>query len=178
MLMLNWLKQLSHTQFFVSSILTNTTMSNRPQIRRFVKEFRFLSNFYAPASVFIEGQRFPTAEHAYQAMKTTDLDLRKKIAELPTPGQAKRFAQTIVVRPDWEDIKLQVMKKVLEEKFQNPFLGELLLATNDAELIEENAWGDRFWGTTDGTGQNHLGRLLEEVRSSLKEDKQTFWSKP
>lgn len=153
-------------------------MSARPQIKRFVKEFRFLSNFYMPASVFVEGQRFPSSEHAYQAMKTFDINLRKQIAALPTPGQAKRFGSKIDVRPDWEEVKLEVMKSILQLKFQNPFLRELLLATGDAEFIEENVWGDVFWGTCKGEGLNHLGRLLEEVRESLKKDEQAFFRIP
>lgn len=149
--------------------------TNRPQIKRFVKEFRFLSNFYMPASIFIEGQKFRSSEHAYQAMKTLDMDLRKQIADLETPGQAKRFGSKLIIRPDWEQIKLQVMKSILELKFENPFLCELLLATGDAELVEENVWGDTFWGVCKGEGQNHLGKLLEEVRDALKKDELSFF---
>jgi len=35
-------------------------------------------------------------------------------------------------------------------------------------LIEEkNSWGDTFWGTCEGVGQNHLGRLLMKTREKL-----------
>jgi len=39
-----------------------------------------------------------------------------------------------------------------------------LEATAGAVLVEGNAWGDRFWGSVEGSGQNWLGRLLMEIR--------------
>lgn len=32
---------------------------------------------------------------------------------------------------------------------------------------EGNTWGDKFWGVCDGEGENHLGKLLMEVRAEL-----------
>jgi len=59
------------------------------------------------------------------------------------------------------------MEEILYLKFtQNPDLGDKLLATEG--LIEEkNSWGDTFWGTCEGVGQNHLGRLLMKTREKL-----------
>jgi predicted NAD-dependent protein-ADP-ribosyltransferase YbiA (DUF1768 family) len=34
-------------------------------------------------------------------------------------------------------------------------------------LIEENTWGDTFWGICKGQGENHLGRLLMQIRDEL-----------
>src|SRR3954468_6821071 len=54
-------------------------------IDSFQGEYRFLSNFW-PAGVEFEGITYPTAEHAYQAAKTLDVALRKRIAAEPTPA--------------------------------------------------------------------------------------------
>ena len=83
-------------------------------------------------------------------------------------GQAKRLGKRVELRPDWEDVKIDIMRQVLKSKFtQNPELKAKLIATGDAELIEGNNWNDRFWGVCNGKGQNHLGRLLMELRAEL-----------
>lgn len=141
------------------------------KITRFHGTYEFLSNFYTCLIVY-EGIHYPSVEHAFQAAKTTDKRERKVIASLPTPGMAKRKGRRLELRPDWEDIKLDVMLTLLREKFQaHTELGELLVGTYPMSLIEGNTWGDRFWGMVwDGTrwqGENHLGRLLEQVREEI-----------
>jgi hypothetical protein len=42
-----------------------------------------------------------------------------------------------------------------------------LLATKGHDLAEGNWWGDTFWGTCKGTGHNHLGKILMDIRSEL-----------
>ncbi len=61
------------------------------------------------------------------------------------------------------------MREALTAKFrQNPELLEQLLATGDAELVE-NSPVDYFWGIgADGSGKNTLGKLLMEVRAALR----------
>jgi predicted NAD-dependent protein-ADP-ribosyltransferase YbiA (DUF1768 family) len=61
------------------------------------------------------------------------------------------------------------MEDVVRAKFsQNPELCDQLLDTGDKTLIEGNHWGDRFWGVCDGVGENHLGQILEKVRTELR----------
>lgn len=60
------------------------------------------------------------------------------------------------------------MYGLLIEKFYDPDLNAKLQETGDAELIEGNYWGDRFWGVCDGVGENHLGKLLMRVRSETR----------
>lgn len=45
-----------------------------------------------------------------------------------------------------------------------------LLDTANKPLIEENWWGDKFWGVceTTGEGENWLGRLLMDLRNHIK----------
>jgi ribA/ribD-fused uncharacterized protein len=138
-------------------------------IESFQGPYRFLSNFW-PAEVVFEGVTFPTAEHAYQAAKSLDLKQRHRIALMPTPSEAKRAGRGLPLRPDWDAIKLRVMEDCVRDKFtRHPDLRRKLLDTDDAELIEKNTWGDRFWGVCDGQGENHLGRILMRVRADLRE---------
>ena len=73
------------------------------------------------------------------------------------------------LRPDWEVVKLDVMREALRAKFiQHRDLQEKLLSTGDRQLVEHTA-RDRFWGDGgDGSGKNMLGRLLMELRASFR----------
>ena len=139
-----------------------------PPITEFSGEYRWLSNFWM-APIEIQGWRFPSSEHAYQAAKSLDQNDWLAISLL-TSGQAKRFGRTIKIRADWEEIKVDAMRSILTAKFlQNPDLRARLIATGDAELIEGNHWGDTFWGVCKGQGKNILGKLLMELRQSLSQ---------
>ena len=137
-------------------------------IDSFTEDYRFLSNFW-PAPITLLGLHYATTEHAYQAMKCVDqFENAEGIRLAPTAGKAKRMGQATLVREDWDLIKVDVMRLITRLKYNIPELGMLLLATGDQELIEGNTWGDRFWGVCDGEGQNNLGKILMEVRDSLR----------
>lgn len=146
------------------------------RINRFDGEYRFLSNFYPVTLRLDDGLTYSTLEHAYQAMKSTDLVEREKFTRIPSPGRAKKFGQRIRMRPDWDDVKVGTMYALLRIKFgleepvtaEQQELGQRLLATGDALLIEGNTWGDEFWGQCGGRGLNYLGMLLMRVRTELR----------
>ena len=104
-------------------------------------------------------------------MKTLDINERRAIANASTPGLAKKMGRSVSLRPDWEDIKDDVMLEGLYRKFTNDELADWLLDTGDEELVEGNWWGDRYWGVCNGIGQNKLGKLLMKVREELAEEK-------
>lgn len=136
-------------------------------IRGFSGPFRFMSNF-VPCTVEFEGIVFPSTEHAYVAAKTLDIEKRKEIALVATAGQVKRVGRKMKLRPDWEEVKVDVMRDLLIQKFaQEPFRTQLL-ATGDAYLEETNTWGDVVWGVCEGVGENKLGWLLMEIRAMLE----------
>ena len=129
-------------------------------------EFAFLSNFYE-CPITCQGITYRSSENLYQAAKTKDTKARQKMAGI-TPGQAKRMGRKIDIRPDWEDIKIDVMRWIVKRKFaEHPELAAKLMAV-DCEIVEDNTWGDRFWGKVDGQGENWLGKILMEVRNELK----------
>lgn len=129
-------------------------------------ETRFLSNFY-PAVITYAGITYPTSEHAYQAAKTLDIDMRQQIANLKTPGQAKRAGQQVEKRADWETEKRRIMKDILRLKFQIPDLYYKLLGTDTLYLEETNTWNDTYWGVCRGAGANNLGHILMEIREEI-----------
>lgn len=135
-------------------------------INSFKGQYSFLSNFY-PVQVEIEGIVYPSVEHAYVAMKTMDIELRKQISLMETAGKVKRMGRTLNIRSDWDHIKLPVMFGLLRLKFQKPELKLLLVSTGDSHLEEGNWWGDTFWGVCKGVGENNLGKLLMRVRQEI-----------
>lgn len=137
-------------------------------IDSFRNEYFFLSNFYE-APVIFDNIRYRNNEAAFQAQKCIYINERKKFSELD-PSAAKKLGRRVKLRPDWEDVKVDLMRKIVFAKFtQNPNLTVDLLNTKDEELIEGNTWGDRIWGQVNGEGQNLLGKILMEVRSNLKD---------
>ena len=147
-------------------------------INDFSGKYAFLSNFYH-SPIEEDGITYPTVEHYFQAMKTTNIKERQAIAGAPTPGKAKRMGRRTNLRPDWEDVKIEVMRRALGLKFADPKLANMLIATEKHTLIEGTSWHDNFWGicycdkclTTDFPYEsNHLGLLLMELRQKLKEN--------
>ena len=135
-------------------------------INSFRNEHRFLSNFY-PSVVALDGLDFPTVEHAYQAAKTLDGTKRRQIQQAKSAGDAKRLGRHVNLRSDWEDIKIDVMRQLLRQKFSEPMMLNQLLSTGTHELVEGDWWNDKFWGVCNGVGENHLGKLLMEIRSEF-----------
>jgi len=148
------------------------------KIISFSGEYRFLSNFYrAPIMVMEEGKsyQYPSVEHAYQALKTFDYSEREFFrGDSVTAGQAKRKGRQVKIRSDWNNVKIDIMGQLIYLKFSSHSnLKEKLLATNNAELIEGNTWGDSFWGMCPNeygilTGQNNLGKILMNIRNGFK----------
>lgn len=138
-----------------------------PKIDSFRGEFRWLSNFWL-TPVELYGHDFPSVEHAYQAAKTTDLELINIIKNLDDPKKAKEVGSKIKTNTLWEKEKLFVMQKLIDQKFDytNPLLFLKLEETLDLDLIEGNNHGDTYWGTVSGIGENKLGKILMLKRTS------------
>lgn len=142
-------------------------------------DYDFLSNFHPSpmtlqAGMFVPdvapsmiGVRVPTAEHAFQASKAVTSWEAFGIALADDPGRAKGLGQRCQLRPDWEVVKVGIMRHIVRDKFTDPLLAEKLLGTSNMILIEGNAWHDTFWGMFDGEGLNWLGLILMQVRNEL-----------
>lgn len=134
-------------------------------------KYGFLSNFY-PSTIYVDKKSYLSVEHAYQTHKTIDESAREIIRKSSTPQEAKKLGRCVQLREDWDQVKVSLMRTFLENKFDNPFLRQLLLATGDAELIHQNTWNDMFWGVCKGRGQNWLGRILMEIRDDIEKEAQ------
>ncbi len=141
------------------------------------KEIRFylvndcfgeFSNF-APYPILLDGKIWPTAEHYFQAQKFAGTPYEEEIRLVESPMQAAKMGRdrNRPLRPDWDAVKIDIMRSAVHAKFsQNDGLRHLLIETGDAILIEHTT-NDSFWGDGGGSGKNMLGLILMEVRSDL-----------
>ncbi|KAJ7767147.1 hypothetical protein B0H16DRAFT_1521029 [Mycena metata] len=125
--------------------------------------------------VFYDNKRYPTSEHLFQSFKFQPHRPRlaehiRTCSERPSVAfsEARRFQPE--VRSDWKDVNIQMMDLALWHKFtQHESLKKELLATEDAELVEDSD-KDSFWGVgEDRRGRNELGKALERLRTKLRE---------
>jgi ribA/ribD-fused uncharacterized protein len=128
------------------------------------------SNF-ARHPVCLQGKRWPTTEHYFQAQKFLDARDREAVRRARTPRLAAEMGRDRrrKLRRDWESVKVGVMTDAVRAKFtQHEQLRELLLSTGDARLVEHTSM-DSYWGDGgDGSGRNMLGRVLMRVRDELR----------
>jgi ribA/ribD-fused uncharacterized protein len=124
----------------------------------------FLSNFYRDQEGFC-------VEHRYQAAKAANDGDRDWILSAKTPGEAKRRGRVIQKWDKFEENKFDIMLNLVRQKFANSELQQMLLDTENEELVEGNNWGDTYWGVCNGVGENHLGKILMQVRQEIRDEK-------
>jgi predicted NAD-dependent protein-ADP-ribosyltransferase YbiA (DUF1768 family) len=123
-------------------------------------------NFYCEEDDTI----YPTIQHAFEACKTDAPCKKRWLAELPLK-KAKIATRKWKRWPDWPKEKLFCMRALLRDKFtltpNASEYAEVLLSTGDEELVFTGKDADTYWGIVKGEGENHLGKLLMEVRKEL-----------
>lgn len=155
-------------------------------INKFEGRYRFLSNSY-PSKIEHQGIEYLSVEHFYVAMKVNDqqlingkyytpADFREMIASIPDLSQIKRIIKMVKLRSDWDSQRLKVMNWGVRQKFKNhEDLKEMLLSTDDQELVNGNWNHDIFFGSCfcpkcGNNGLNHLGKILMDVRSEIRDE--------
>lgn len=133
--------------------------------------YREFSNFF-PSAFDLEGKRWPTVEHYFQAQKfPSNPEYQEEIRAAKTPEKAKSLGSTQEkpIRADWDTVREEFMAKALKAKFtQNPDLKAKLLATGSRPLIEANPT-DSYWGYgRTKKGKNRMGVLLQQLRDELR----------
>ncbi|KAI0029255.1 hypothetical protein K488DRAFT_56763 [Vararia minispora EC-137] len=128
-----------------------------------------------PDVILYDGDSYPTALHLFEALKYLPHrpDVARMIREAPLQDMsAISERHAAAMRPDWDNVALQMMDDVLYHKFrQHARARDILLATGNAPLLHQDA-GDAFWGGgPDDLGENHMGRALERVRQRLIDER-------
>ena len=142
-------------------------------INNFSGKYEFLSNFYN-CPVFYDGLQFSNSEAAFHSQKTLDLEDRKRFTQY-NAGKSKREGRRVDLRPDWEEVKDQIMYEICKAKFtQNKDLMKKLIETYPLDLLEgTTGWHDNYWGSCECEkcknvpGKNKLGVILMKIREEL-----------
>lgn len=125
----------------------------------FKGKYYFLSNYY-PCAIMYNGLSFTCVESAFHAQK--NLSMSRFFVGM-TAAESKKLGRQVELRPDWEYIKNSVMYELLRIKFSDPELMTQLKQVQ-GEIVEDNYWGDTYWGVFKGQGTNVLGKLLMKIR--------------
>jgi ribA/ribD-fused uncharacterized protein len=127
-------------------------------ITHFTGDEHFLSNFYL-SPVLLGNIWYPSGEHAFVSLKTIDPRIKRKVAQIETPLEAKRYGRKIELRPEWDDRRVEMMSRVIRSKFsptRNRHLAQQLVRTRGYTLVEGNHWGDLYWGACYFTNNNRV----------------------
>ncbi len=160
--------------------LQKNTIYRRQDCAIFLKTnegFGGLSNMAASYPLSVNGIRILTSEALYQACRFPHKpDIQKIIIGQKSPMTAKMKSKPYRKdsRPDWDDVRVVIMRWCLRVKLAQNWekFGELLLSTGNQPIVEES-YRDPFWGAKpiDAetlAGMNVLGQLLTELREQLK----------
>lgn len=157
------------------------------RFRKTAEEFGGLSNMAPGFPVVVLGHRIRTSEALYQACRFPHMpEVQRMILNEGSPMTAKMRSKPYRKdsRPDWDDVRVKVMKWCLRVKLIHNWhkFSKLLLSTGDCPIVEDSR-KDSYWGAMpqdDDTlnGQNVLGRLLMDLRKKLREDPDALRSVP
>lgn len=160
--------------------LSNYYVLNKPII---YNNFEYASSehLYQALKFLYEGATPQTLAYAESVRTANTPNKAKILASMKTAGGyawrialnptiIKAIQDGVKQNPNWENVKVEIMKHVLLYKFvQNEHCKNILLSTGSASLSEHTE-RDIFWG--DGgearSGKNILGKLLENVRKTIK----------
>jgi len=152
-------------------------------ISNFTNEYACLDPSYS-CSVCIPGEElspYPSFEHALQAVKFPDLNIRSILRKCETIREAKKIVSKSndYINSNWKDTIIINAEKLLRDKFiRNKQFRSVLMSTNRKEIIYANDHSDQYWGVSkpEGKGQNNLGKLLSKIRSEIdKGDDLPLW---
>ena len=148
-------------------------------------EYRDFSNM-SDHSVEIDGVKYISVEHYFQAMKATEFkddETLKKILKTKTGKAVKALGNKVkdFNEDTWKLRRDDVMKKAVRAKFvQHPELRKKLMEAGEKKIGFADA-RDNYWsiGTSMGLekaklpgkwkGENHLGKIMMELRKEFEE---------
>lgn len=149
------------------------------RFRKTSEAFGGLSNMAPGFPVVVLGHRIRTSEALYQACRFPHMpEVQRMILNESSPMTAKMRSKPYRAdsRPDWDDVRVKVMKWCLRVKliYNWRSFSELLLSTDERPIVEDSR-KDSYWGAVPQDndtldGQNVLGRLLMELREKLRND--------
>ncbi len=125
---------------------------------------------FSAHTVELDGVVYPTAEHAYHALRVLP-NWSEKVKAARSPLAAWRVAQEAkeakaLIEHDKDALMERIFRAKLE---QHEDVRRVLLLTGDRELHKVFD-ADYYWGTgADDAGENKMGKLWMKLRTELQE---------
>lgn len=114
-----------------------------------------------------ESRSYDCSESAYLSQKLISNKDKDELSKM-SAEDALEFIRNARTLKDFNSGKITEMYNVTWCKFtQNEELKDALLATGVTFLIDVNDYGDKFWGISEGEGENIRGFILMNIRSRL-----------
>ena len=133
-------------------------------------EYGCFSNF-SKHGFELDGKYWMTSEHYFQAQKFINTEYEEQVRISSSPMKAANIGRdrSKPLRKDWEEVKDDIMRRAVLEKFKaNDDAKKILLSTGDEEIIEKTT-KDYYWSCgEDGTGENMLGKILTQTRDIFR----------
>lgn len=166
------------------------TSTNNRQIRKYRRsesavflktkeKYGGLSNMAGGFPLKINGIDIRTSEALYQACRFPHIpEVQRLIIGQRSPMSAKMKSKPhrCNSRPDWERVRVKIMRWCLRVKLVQNWkkFRDALMETGDLPIVEHSRRDD-FWGAKPIdektlVGVNALGRLLMELRESIKKE--------
>lgn len=156
---------------------------SKENLYKFFSRSAKMSNFHK-SPITVNGVQYVNNEQYYQESKSDffgDEETSRLIMATSNPAKMYYYGQNVKGYDDdrWKRVCDKIMMTGLIEKFKIPKFKDELLKTGDKTIAECNG-KDPYWGTscymsdpvsddpTKWKGQNKLGKLLMELRESLK----------
>jgi len=161
------------------------------------RKILYKGHWYPSSEHIYHAEKSFDEEYKNQLMVQKEIDMRNNKEYLYfkpelTPVESKNFGNRSrlikagLLRSDWFDVSFELMEDINIYKFvQNPDLRKKLMDTGNKILIEGNYWNDKFWGmvkynrndpNSEWVGENHLGKILMNVRTRLRDDIDNYQS--
>ena len=148
------------------------------------KDNRWLSTFNIANPFKYNDMEYSSVENAFHAQKVDDNDerveeyrfaLSTNVDDVFKPNEAKKFGgkksfqeNGFTLRPDWDKVKLKIMKEITREYYlSNPEFRDKLKETGNKKLIHAGFRIDDYWGVKKTGGENNHGKILMELREEL-----------
>ena len=131
------------------------SQNNDKPILGFQGQYLWLSNFIGGV------------EQRYQAAKFTSQEDVDRVLAM-SPADAKRYGRRAKLDANWSEVRLTIMENAVRQKMESEPYKSMLLATGERHIEEANYWGDCFWGTFNGVGDNNLGKIIMKIRDEMK----------
>lgn len=122
--------------------------------------------------MYYQGFLFPNVATAFQAARSTDATVRRRISEVKEQDELRKIMAEIKNPADWPQRRVKVMEQLNRDKFKrNRDLGLKLFATQSRQLVngyEQGGDAEAFWGMVtrknELQGLNTLGNILTTIR--------------